>query len=113
MTLKIRLRQQGRRNRLSYRLVLADSRFPRDGKYLEMLGWYDPHLTNEKNSVIKADRIQHWIDLGAELSENAHSLVARFAPEVTKKIHARKVAKQIKLNAKRRAVKKKRAAQAK
>ncbi len=113
MALKIRLRQQGRRNRLSYRLVLADSRLPRDGKYLEMLGWYDPHLTNEENSEIKSNRIQHWLDLGAVLSENAYSLVARFAPEITKKLHEKQRSKQIKLNMKRRALRKKRAIQAK
>lgn len=43
MALIIRLRQQGKTNRKSYRLVVADSRSPRDGKYLENLGMYDPH----------------------------------------------------------------------
>ena len=42
MALKIRLRQQGRKNRPFYRLVLTDSRTPRDGKYVEALGWYNP-----------------------------------------------------------------------
>jgi small subunit ribosomal protein S16 len=42
MALKIRLRQQGRNNRPFYRLVVADVRSPRDGKYLEALGWYNP-----------------------------------------------------------------------
>ncbi len=42
MALKIRLRQQGRNNRPFYRLVVTDVRSPRDGKYVEMLGWYNP-----------------------------------------------------------------------
>ena len=42
MALKIRLRAQGRNNRETYRLVVADGRSPRDGKYMEMLGWYNP-----------------------------------------------------------------------
>jgi small subunit ribosomal protein S16 len=42
MALKIRLRQQGRKNRQTYRLVVTDIRNPRDGKYLEMIGWYNP-----------------------------------------------------------------------
>ena len=44
MALKIRLRQQGKTNHLMYRLVVVDSRAPRDGKYLEMVGKYNPHL---------------------------------------------------------------------
>ena len=69
MSLKIRLRQQGRRNHLTYRLVLADSRSPRDGKYIEMLGSYDPKMDGDKQLSVQADRIQYWVDNGAELSE--------------------------------------------
>ena len=80
MGLKIRLRQQGRTNRLTYRLVVADSRSPRDGKYVENLGHYDPHLEEGKDAVVKEERIQHWVDNGAEISEKAHALIARKAP---------------------------------
>ncbi len=48
MVLKIRLRQQGRTNRQTYRLVVTDIRNPRDGKYLEMIGWYNPFSQKEK-----------------------------------------------------------------
>jgi len=84
MALKIRLRQQGRTNRLTYRLVVADSRLPRDGKYLEKLGHYDPHLDRDKDASIVEDRIQYWIEQGAELSEKARALIARKAPGVMK-----------------------------
>ena len=47
MALVIRLRQQGRNNRQTYRVVVVDSRYPRDGKYLEMLGWYNPCEKNK------------------------------------------------------------------
>jgi len=84
MALKIRLRQQGRTNRLTYRLVVADSRSPRDGKYLEKLGDYDPHLNRGVDASIVEDRVKYWIGQGAVLSEKARALVARKAPEIVK-----------------------------
>ena len=81
MALKIRLRQQGRRNRLSYRLIVTDSRSPRDGKYVESLGWYDPHK-KEEDCSFHEERIAHWLGHGAQLSEKAASLVKRKAPGV-------------------------------
>ncbi|NRA90362.1 MAG: 30S ribosomal protein S16 [Simkaniaceae bacterium] len=106
MGLKIRLRQQGRTNRLTYRLVVADSRSPRDGKYVENLGHYDPHLEEGKDAVVKEERIQHWVDNGAEISEKAHALIARKAPGVIKSIRERELAKVKKRSEKRKAKKK-------
>lgn len=106
MALKIRLRQQGRTNRLTYRLVVADSRSPRDGKYVENLGHYDPHMEGEKDAALKEDRIQFWVDNGAELSEKAYALVARKAPGVIKSIRERELA-QIKRRSEKRKAKKK------
>lgn len=83
MALKIRLRQQGRRNRLSYRLIVTDSRSPRDGKYVESLGWYDPHKADEDSSI-NSERLAHWLSHGAVLTEKAASLVKRKAPEALK-----------------------------
>jgi small subunit ribosomal protein S16 len=82
MALKIRLRQQGRSNNHTYRLVVIDTRQARDGRYVEALGWYNPLAPTEENFSIKPDRIQHWLNQGAELSENAVDLIARGAPEV-------------------------------
>jgi len=107
MVLKIRLRQQGRTNRLTYRLVVADSRSPRDGKYVENLGHYDPHMDGEKDATLKEDRIQHWVDLGAELSEKAEALVARKAPGVIKSLREKAAAKVKKRSEKRKAKAKK------
>lgn len=106
MVLKIRLRQQGRTNRLTYRLVVADSRSPRDGKYVENLGYYDPHTEGEREAVLQEDRIQHWVDLGAELTEKARALVARKAPGVIKSIKERAAMKVKKRSEKRQAKKK-------
>lgn len=84
MALKIRLRQQGRRNHLTYRLVVTDSRAPRDGKYIEMLGCYDPHFEGSREGNLFEERIQLWLDRGAILTDKAHFLVKRLAPNVLK-----------------------------
>lgn len=107
MALKIRLRQQGRTNRSSYRLVVTDSRSPRDGKYVEMLGWYNP-IESEQDKLmnINVERVQYWINLGAQLSDSAASLIAQSAPEVIRRETEREVAKRSKAAAKRKASKK-------
>lgn len=95
MALKIRLRQQGRKNRRSYRLVVADSRLPRDGKYVEKVGFYDPHLESGKDVTVDQERLLHWLSQGAELTEKARSLVARAAPTMYKEwTHKLSVKKQ-------------------
>ena len=106
MGLKIRLRQQGRNNRAFYRLVVTDVRCPRDGKYTEALGWYNPlEQELDKNLFLKADRIQYWLDKGAQLSEGAISLVARGAPGIVRQQTERAVAKRAKTLEKRKAKK--------
>jgi small subunit ribosomal protein S16 len=61
----------GRRNLPFYRIVVADSRFPRDGRYIERVGTYNPLLkTGDENRVqLVKDRIEHWLKLGAKPSE--------------------------------------------
>jgi small subunit ribosomal protein S16 len=104
MALKIRLRQQGRNNRPFYRLVLTDVRAPRDGRYIEMLGWYNPFEEEQDKSLsIDAARIQHWMNLGAEISENAEALVAKVAPSVIRAQKEKVIAHRAKQAAKRKA----------
>jgi small subunit ribosomal protein S16 len=101
--LKIRLRKQGRINRPFFRLVVTDERTPRDGKYLEMLGWYNPlESIPERNLAIKEERIAHWLELGAQLSESAKKLVRQAAPQLLKERQQRVFARNVKLTAKRR-----------
>ena len=92
MALIIRLRQQGKRNRRSYRLVVTDVRSPRDGKYVEKLGFYDPHF--DSAIEVNSERVQYWLEHGAIISDKAKALVARKAPEVIKCFNDRKVAKK-------------------
>jgi small subunit ribosomal protein S16 len=83
VALAIRLRQQGRRNHNVYRVVIMDARTRRDGKYLEAVGWYNPFETAEERICdLKADRIQHWLDLGAQMTESVQQLVRKNAPSV-------------------------------
>lgn len=111
MALKIRLRVQGRNNRPFYRVVVADSRSPRDGKYIEAIGWYNPFETEQDRYLfLNTDRIQHWLDLGAELSERLHTLVAQAAPSIIKKQTEKQLAHRAKMTAKRKARRKKAAA---
>ena len=67
MSLKIRLARAGTKKRPFYRIVLADSRSPRDGKFIERLGSYDPMLPHEHKDrlVLHAERIKHWLSVGA------------------------------------------------
>jgi small subunit ribosomal protein S16 len=107
MALRIRLRKQGRTNRPFFRMVVTDCRNPRDGQYVEALGWYDPlESDNEKNLNIHTDRIQHWLNQGALLTESAEALVSRAAPHVIKGLREKELAQRLALATKRRARKK-------
>ncbi len=104
MALKIRLRQQGKKNRQTYRLVLTDIRNPRDGKYLENLGWHNP-FEEENNASVNAERVAYWLDKGAEISDQAKTIVAKSAPEVIKTYDAKRQAKRAKRVAARKKTK--------
>lgn len=107
MALAIRMRQQGRNNRPFYRVVVTDARNPRDGKYTEQVGWYNPFETEaDKALSLDAARIDHWLKLGAVISDNVKSLVMKTAPEIVKSITQREVAKRAKARDKRKARKK-------
>lgn len=107
MALKIRLRKQGRTNSPFYRLVLTDVRSPRDGKYLEVLGWYNPfEAEQEKGLSVDAGRVQHWLNLGAEITDSAETLVAKVAPSVIRQQTEKVLAHKAKQTAKRKARKK-------
>ncbi|MFC4667622.1 30S ribosomal protein S16 [Seohaeicola nanhaiensis] len=68
MAMKIRLARGGSKKRPSYRIVAADSRMPRDGRFIEKLGTYDPMLPKDNENRVKMDveRVQHWLNLGAQ-----------------------------------------------
>ena len=76
MAVKIRLKKLGRRKRPFYRIVAIDSRFKRDGREIERLGWYDPVQTTHSCNMDE-DRILHWLGQGATPSETVKGLFRR------------------------------------
>lgn len=76
MAVKIRMTRTGGNKEISYRVVATDSRFPRDGKNLENLGWYDPKKQGV-NYSLKMDRIEYWKSKGAQVSDTVKSLVRK------------------------------------
>jgi small subunit ribosomal protein S16 len=71
---KIRLRRMGAKKHPFYRLVVADSRSPRDGRFIEHLGYYDPMTDPVK---IDVEKVERWLRQGAQPSEAARSLLKR------------------------------------
>src|SRR6266542_3701872 len=74
MAVSIRLRREGTKNSPYYKVVVADKRSPRDGKFIEIIGAYDPKKPGH-NSTLKIDRIEYWISKGAQPSDTVRSLI--------------------------------------
>jgi len=74
--LRIRLRRVGKKKRPAYRLVVADSRAPRDGAFIETLGLYDP-LTDPATLTVNEERTKKWLSQGAQPSETVTKLLVR------------------------------------
>lgn len=72
----IRLRKTGCNNMPSFRVVATDSRAPRDGRFIEILGSYDPKKKGE-NYILKMDRVDYWMSKGATVSETVASILRR------------------------------------
>jgi small subunit ribosomal protein S16 len=77
MSVAIRMRRAGGKNRSFFHVIVADSRKPRDGKFIEKLGYYDPILSPP---VFKIDRerLDHWVSVGAKTSRTVSQLVSKF-----------------------------------
>ncbi len=89
---KIRLRRTGCKNHATYRIVAADERSPRDGKFLEILGWYDTAL-RENNFQVDLARVDDWLKRGAKATESAAALIRRARNPQLKPHHATKAKK--------------------
>jgi small subunit ribosomal protein S16 len=76
MAVRIRLRRQGRKKSPTYRIIVADSRSPRDGKFIEILGQYAPR-TGETALQLNAERANYWLDNGAQPSDTVRSLLRK------------------------------------
>jgi small subunit ribosomal protein S16 len=94
MSIKIRLARGGAKKRPFYRIVIADSRSPRDGRFIERIGSYNPMVAHDHPDRLKfdAERAKHWLGVGAQPTDrvakflaNAGLMAPRPRPEQTKK----------------------------
>ena len=76
MAVKIRLRREGRKKSPMYRIVVAESTSPRDGRFIEVIGTYHPRKT-ENAVTVKAERANYWLDVGAQPSDTVRSILRR------------------------------------
>ena len=78
MALKIRLSRGGSKKRPFYRIVVAEASAPRDGRYVERVGYYNPMVAkdNEQRLVVNGDRVKHWLGLGAQPTERVQKLLS-------------------------------------
>jgi len=76
MSVSIRLRREGAKNRPYYKVVVAESRSPRDGKFIEVIGTYDPKKPGH-NSSLNVERAEYWISKGAQPSDTVRSLIKK------------------------------------
>ena len=81
MAVSIRLRREGTKNRSFYRVVVADKRSPRDGKFIEAIGNYDPRDIGE-NFRLDLDRIDYWVRHGAQPSATVASMILKARKKV-------------------------------
>ena len=77
--LVIRLRRAGSKNRPFYRIVVTESRSAREGRFVEVLGHYNPRTQPEKLEIDR-DRLTHWLNAGAQASDTVRTLVDRMPP---------------------------------
>jgi small subunit ribosomal protein S16 len=78
------MKRLGRQNRPFYRLCAIDQRSPRDGRVLEELGHYDPMCREiDARAILKGDRIDYWLGVGAQPSENVQVLIKKYGAKGT------------------------------
>ncbi len=84
MAVRIRLKKMGRKARPFFRFCAVDSRKPRDGKVIEELGYYDPMIREtDARVVLKGERIDYWLSVGAQPSDKAGVLIKKYGPKGT------------------------------
>jgi len=114
--LKIRMSRKGAKNRPFYDIVVADSRSPRDGKFLEKLGTYDPKLPKDHADRVRlnAERLKHWLSKGAQASDRVAIFLGKagIAPAPAKKNNPKKAVPKAKMTERAKAKTEKAAAPA-
>ena len=93
---RIRLRREGRKKSPMYRIVVADSQSPREGRFIEIIGTYQPRKSDQAVEL-KQDRANYWLDVGAQPSDTVRSLLRRAG--VLKARHESRLAKKLQASA--------------
>lgn len=84
MAVRIRMKKMGRRHRPFFRICAIDGRAPRDGKVIEELGHYDPMVKEtDARAILKGPRIDHWLEVGAQPSDNVRVLIKKYGTNGT------------------------------
>ncbi len=76
MAVRIRMKRFGAKNRQQWRIVVSDAKMPRDGRFIEEIGYYDP-LPREEKLEVKKERLDYWVKNGAQMSVAVRSLIKR------------------------------------
>jgi small subunit ribosomal protein S16 len=92
MAVRIRLRRTGRKKQPMYRIVVADSRSPRDGRFIEVIGQYAPRQ-GEQAVNLKSDRVNYWLDNGALPTDTVRSLLRKAG--VLKARHEQRIGRKL------------------
>jgi small subunit ribosomal protein S16 len=74
---RVRMSRKGTSKTSFFRIIVADERCPRDGRFLEQIGWYDP-VTNPPKVRLKLERYKHWLGVGARPTETVAQIVKRY-----------------------------------
>ncbi|MGH7824030.1 MAG: 30S ribosomal protein S16 [Candidatus Binatia bacterium] len=77
MSVRIRLSRHGAKKKPFYRVVVADGRYPRDGRYIEQLGTYDPNLATTAAIKLNQEKVENWMKRGAKPTQTVSELIAR------------------------------------
>ena len=96
MAVRIRLRRSGRKNAPSFRIIVADSTSPRDGRFIEMIGQYYPRQ-NDKAVQLNTERANYWLDVGAQPSDTVRSLLRKAG--ILKARHEARLARKLNASA--------------
>ncbi len=84
MAVVIRMKRMGRKNREYYRICAADRRSPRDGRVIEELGTYDPHVSEtDARCTLNGPRVEYWLSVGAQPSDAVRVLIKKYGPKGT------------------------------
>lgn len=93
MAVKLRLRRMGKKKQPIYKIVAADARSPRDGKFLEAVGIYNP-LTSPHTVNVKEDRVNYWLNVGAQPTDTVKSLLSQKGIILKRDIARRKLSEE-------------------